>query len=119
MYDLIKLNNYTMPEMGGFTLSEDSIKNIFEADSGKRTIEIVKSGIHSISCKYDGLMEATVNSICEILANGTVTAVFHNPLNNTQTTKNMEVSGVSTSKNHYKNDLSNWSLSFDLDDLCE
>lgn len=115
MYDLLKINNVTFPlPEGGFDISYEDITNDYEADDGKKVVEVIRSDVAKISVSYNGLLEAKVNTL--IAALQTVSTVAFLRKGTVQSCK-MKVSNIKTAKVWYKNNISAWSLSFDLQEI--
>ena len=115
MYDLLKINNVTFPlPEGGFDVEYTDITNDYEADDGKTVVEVIRADVAKISVSYKGLLETKVNTLLAALQ--TVSTVSFLQKGTVQSCQ-MKVSNIKTSKVWYKNNVSAWSLSFDLQEI--
>lgn len=115
--DLLTLDNYIMPESASFDISPVDKKNEFQSENGKRTIEYIRQGVTNISVSYGGLTEEKLIEINKIISKRIVSVTFHNPLSSTQKTIKAEITGVKSNRKYYKNGLSVWGLSFEIQEL--
>lgn len=116
LYDLLKINNVTFPKPAKFDISLEDKTNEFNAENGTRTIEVIRENIASINVGYDSLTAATYQTARAALAK--VSQVqYYNPATQTLRTVQMEVSNIASSKNYHDNNISTWSLSFNLREL--
>ena len=115
MYDLLKINNVTFPlPEGGFNVSYSDITNDSESDDGKTVVEVIREDVASISVSYKGLLESKANEL--LAAIKTVNTVSFLRKGTVQTCQ-MKASNIRTDKVWYKNNISAWSLSFDLQEI--
>ena len=115
MHSLLIINDVEFPTPeGSFEIKYKDKTNVYEGEDGKRTIEIIRKDIASISVSYNGMTEEKLNTLQAALT--TVSAVtFYKK--GVETTAEMKLSEVSTPKKYYKNGLSVWGMSFSLEEL--
>lgn len=115
MYNLLEINNvaFPLPE-GGFDVSYDDITNDYESDDGKTVVEVVRADVAKISVSYKGLLEAKVSTLLAALQTVSTVAFLRK---GTVQSCQMKVSNIKTAKVWYKNNVSAWSLSFDLQEI--
>lgn len=116
MYDLLKINNVTLPKPAKFDISLDDKTNEFNAENGTRTIEVIRENIASISVGYDSLTADNFQTVKGALSKISQ-VTYYNPATQTLRTVQMEVSNIMQGKNYHDNNISTWSLSFDLREL--
>ena len=115
MYDLLKINNVLFPVPEGvFDITYSDITYDSEAEDGKTVVEVVREDIAKISVSYGGLLESTANTLLASLS--TVNTVSFLRKGTVQTCQ-MKASNIRTGKKYYKNSLSLWSLSFELQEI--
>lgn len=117
MYKIITANNveFTDPE-GSFTLSKDDTVNEYKGEDGQTTLEIIREGQISATVSYNSLSAETIKKMADALT--TVTEFkLYDALTDSQKTITARVSGVKVKKNFYRDNISMWSLSFDIDEL--
>ena len=115
MYDLLKINNTTFPlPEGGFDVEYTDITNDYEADDGKTVVEVIRLDVAKISVSYKGLIETKVNTLLAALQTvSTVSFLRKGAVQSCQ----MKVSNIKTAKVWYKDNVSAWSLSFELQEI--
>ena len=117
MYKLLKINDVDFPEpYGSFTLSKSDKVNEYECEDGSSTIEIVRVGVVSLKVAYNALTVDKVRELCDAISTVSNVTVF-DPQTNTIKSIKAHVSNIQTGKMYHKNDLSVWSLSFDINEL--
>lgn len=117
MYKIITANNveFVDPE-GSFSMEKKDTVNTYSGEDGHTTIELIRTGKISASVSYNGLTVSQLKQYSEALTTVT-TFKLYDPLSNVQKTITAQVSGVKVGKVFHRNDLSVWSLSFDIDEL--
>lgn len=116
MTDILKINGVTFPLPASFDISLEDKTNEFEAENGTRTIEIIREGIVSINVSYGGLIATKLHTLKAALTKVS-TVIYYDATANAAVTKTMEVRNIKTAKQYYKNDISVFSLSFELKEL--
>lgn len=115
MYNLLQINgtDFPTPE-GSFSITYEDKTNDYESDDGQTTVEVIRADVAKISVSYKGLPEAKVVSLlAQLKTVSTVLFLRRGTLQGTQ----MKVSNVKTDKVWYKNGVSAWALSFDLQEI--
>lgn len=116
MYDLLKINDVEFPEPAGFDVSLKDKTNVFNAENGIRTVEVIREGIVNISVTYNNITDETLKKL-----KGAITKIstveYYDPYKNIISLKKMEVSGIATKKKYHRNGISTWSLTFKLEEI--
>ena len=117
MYKIITANGieFTDPE-GDFTLSKNDEVNEYKGEDGRRTIEIIRQNVISASVSYKALTVEQLKTMSEALTTVT-TFVLYDPFTDSQVLINAWVSSVKVQKVHHRDNVSVWSLSFNIDEL--
>lgn len=117
MYKIITANGveFKDPE-GSFNLTKEDKFNEYEGEDGHRTIEIVREDLISASVSYKGLTVTQLQTMCQALSTVT-TFLLYDAMTDQQKTVVASVKSLKVGKVYHKNDLSVWSLSFDIDEL--
>lgn len=116
MTDILKINNVIFPLPASYEINLEDKTNEFEAENGQRTIEIIREGIVSIAVSYNSLTAQRLSALKSALTKVS-TVKYYDPNTNAAIEKQMEVSGIRTGKQYYRNNISCWSLSFNLKEL--
>lgn len=119
MEDLLVINDVTFPEMeGAYEIDYTDKKNDYESESGESTVEIIRENICIINVKYNGLLEAKLRELMNAVS-VVNTVKFYDPRTGKVETKTMKTgdSRMKTSKKYYRDGLSVWSLSFNLEEM--
>lgn len=117
MYKLLNINNVDFPEPhGSFSLSKTDKVNEYQCEDGTSTIEIVRVGVVALKVSYNALTIDKVRELCGAISTVSNVTIFDPQTNATKVIK-AQVSNIQTGKVHHKNDLSVWSLSFDINEL--
>lgn len=115
MHSLIIINGVEFPTPeGSFDIRYKSVMNEHEGEDGKKTVEIIREDVATISIRYNGMTEERLKDLHSALA-PVNTVVFYKK--GAETTAEMKLSDVSTPKKYYKNGLSVWGMSFSLEEL--
>lgn len=117
MSNLITINGVPLPEPSSYSISTNNKINEFEAESGKKTLDVVRQNIYSISISYSGILENKLKSLQQLLSSVVVNVGFYDTQSGSNITKRMKVSGKSQGKNYFKDGISAWSYSFSLEEL--
>ena len=115
MHSLLTINgvDFSTPE-GSYDVKYSSTTNEYEGENGKKTVEIIREDVVSISVSYNGMTEEQLNILHTALTT-VCTVVFYKK--GVKTTAKMKLSDVSTPKKYYKHGLSVWGMSFSLEEL--
>lgn len=117
MFKLLKINNIELPDPEGtFTVGKRDKFNEYETEDGKTTVEVVRQGIISLSVSFNGLTEAMVKRICDAITLVSTVEVFDPAIGKTKEIT-AKVTDIKTKKIWFKNNVSIWSLSFNVDEL--
>lgn len=115
MRNLIIINGMEFPTPeGSFDIKYKDKTNEYEGEDGKKTVEIIRKDVTTISVSYNGMTEEKLNELLKTL--DTVCAVTFLK-KGVETTVDMKLSDVSTPKKYFKNGLSVWGMSFSLEEL--
>ena len=117
MYKLLKINTVELPNAeGDFSIHKKDKFNEYETEDGKTTVEVVRQGIISLSVSFNGLTETMVKRICDAITLVSTVEIFDPVIGKTKEIR-AKVTDIKTKKIFYKNNLSIWSLSFNVDEL--
>lgn len=115
MHNLLVINGTEFPTPeGSFDVKYKDTTNEYRGENGKKTVEIIRRDVCSISVTYNGLEEDRANMLHSALS--TVNEVTFCK-KGTMVTVEMKLSDVSVPKKYYKNGLSVWGMSFSLEEL--
>lgn len=117
MYKILTANGveFKDPE-GSFTLTKADKFNVYEGEDGHKTVETIRDDLISASVSYKGLTVEQLKTMSEALKTVTTFLLF-DALTGTQRLVTGTVKSIKVNKVYHKNDLSVWSLSFDIDEL--
>lgn len=117
MYKLLSVNGTNLRDPdGSYNLSKKDIINEYEGEDGRKTLEVIRQNVISGNVTYKGLTSSMMKIIVSSLS--TVTNfVLYDPTKDATVEIEAKVSNIKTSKVHHKNNLSVWTLSFDIDEL--
>lgn len=117
MYKLLSINSVILPTPeGNFTLSKNDKYNQYEGEDGSKTVEVIREGIISASVSYKGLTEEMLKRIIDAITLVS-RVVIYNPMTKSTKTVTAKITGISTKKVCYRNNISVWSLSFNIEEL--
>lgn len=119
MENLLKINDVVFPEAeGGYDISYSDKTNSYESESGEITVEVIRQKMTTISVKYNGLLESKLKELASAIR-VVNTVSYYNPITGSLETRTMKAddSRIKISKENYKNNLSVWSLSFNLEEM--
>lgn len=115
MHSLLVINGVEFPTPeGSFDIKYKSVINENEGEDGKKTVEIIREDVVTISIRYNGMTEERLNSLFSALTIVNTVVFFKK---GAQTTAEMKLSDVSTPKKYHENGLSVWGMSFSLEEL--
>lgn len=117
MYKLLSVNGCRLPNPeGSYEISREDKYNEYEAEDGSKTVEVIRQDVISLSASYTGLTEKQLKSIMDSLQ--LVSSVCaYDPARQTTRTFNAKVTGIKSGKVWYRNNISMWSLSFNIEEL--
>ena len=117
MFKLLKINTVELPDAeGDFTINKHDKFNEYETEDGKTTVETIRQGIVSLSVSFNGLTETMVKTICDAITLVSTVEVFDPALGQPKEIT-AKITGVKTTKIWFRNNVSIWSLSFNVDEL--
>ena len=115
MLSLLIINDVEFPTPeGSFDIKYKSVTNEHEGEDGKKTVEIIREDVATISVGYSGMNEERLNVLHSALKTVN-TVIFYKK--GVRTTAKMKLSDVSTTKKYYRHGLSVWGMSFGLEEL--
>ncbi len=115
MHSLLIINGVEFPTPeGSFDIKYKNITNEYEGEDGKKTVEIIRENVATISIGYNGMAEEQMKSLHAALT-AVNTVVFYKK--GVKTNAEMKLSDVSTPKKYYRHGLSVWGMSFGLEEL--
>ena len=115
MHSLLIINGVEFPTPeGSLEIKYADMTNEYQGENGKKTVEIIREDVVSISVSYNGMTEEKLNALHTVLKTVS-TVIFYKK--GIKTTSQMKLSSVSTPKKYYKNGLSVWGMSFSLEEL--
>lgn len=115
MHNLITINGVEFPTPeGSFDIKYEDKTNIHEGENGKKTVEIIRKDIASISVSYNGLKEEELNRLHAALDTVNKVTFYKKGV---ETTADMRLSSVSTPKKYFKGGITVWGMSFSLEEL--
>lgn len=115
MHSLLNINGVEFPTPeGSFEIKYEDMTNEYKGENGKKTVEIIRENVASISVSYNGMTEEKLNDLHAVLS-AVNTVIFYKK--GIKATSQMKLSSVSTPKKYYKNGLSVWGMSFSLEEL--
>ena len=119
MYNLLTINNITCPHIdkGSITVSKDDTYNTYTGEDGYSTIEAVRSGRTSVSVSYKGLLEDDVKLVVGAITLVSSVVVYDPATDTTLTIASAKITKVKMKKILYDNNVSAWSLSFQIEEL--
>ena len=117
MYKLLSANGTDLldPE-GSYQLSKNDIVNEYEGENGRKTIEIVRQNVISGSVSYKGLTASMLKKIMDSLSLVT-NFVLYDPSKEALVEIEARVSNIKANKIYHRDNISFWSLSFNIDEL--
>lgn len=117
MYKIITANGISFkdPE-GSFSLTKSDKINEYEGEDGHKTVESIRTDVISASVTYKGLTVEQLQTMCQALTTVT-TFILFDATTNSQRQVTATVKDIKVNKVYHKNDLSVWSLSFDIAEL--
>lgn len=118
MYNLLTINNVVCPNIdkGSITVSKDDTYNTYTGEDGHSSIEQVRSGKISADVSYKGLFEADVKRVAEAIT--LVSSVsLYDPTADAVVSISAKITKVKMKKVVYENNISAWSLSFQIEEL--
>lgn len=115
MHNLLVINGieFPIPE-GSFDVKYKDITNEYSGENGKKTVEIIRKDVCSISVTYNGLEEGRANMLHGVLSTVNEVTFWKKGV---MVTVEMKLSDVSVPKKYYRNGLSVWGMSFSLEEL--
>ncbi len=117
MYNLLAINGVPLPKPeGDFTITKKDKYNEYHGDDGSSTVEVIRQGILSLSVSYNYITEQHLKTITDAISLVSSGEVF-DPATRTTRPLTAKITGVRTKMLYYKNDISVWTLSFDVDEL--
>ena len=118
MYNLIKINSYSIPEplKGNLTIDRVDKYNKYETEDGSEITESIKEGMLKASVTYKGLF---ADDLQDILSSITLvsTVVIYNPFTGTTKSISARITNLSSSKIVYNDNVEAWSLSFSIEEV--
>lgn len=115
MHNLLVVNGTVFPTPeGSFDVKYKDITNEYSGENGKKTVEIIRKNLCSISVTYNGLEEDRANMLHNVLDTVNEVAFYKKGV---LVTVQMKLSDVSKPKKYYQNGLSVWGMSFSLEEL--
>ena len=117
MYDLLTINGVRLPKPeGDFTITRKDKYNEYEGEDGSSTVEVIRHGVISLSVSYGHVTEKHLNEIIGAIRLVSEVALY-DPANRAPRLISAKITDVKTKMLYYKNGISVWTLSFNLDEL--
>lgn len=117
MYKLLKVNGVSLPKPeGDYSISKKDKYNEYEGEDGNSTVEVIRQGIISLSVSYNYVTEKHLKEMADALKLVSEVEIF-DPTQQKIRKITAKISGIKTKMIYYKNGISIWSLSFDVDEL--
>ena len=117
MFKLLKINNTEIPDPeGDFTISKIDKFNKYEGEDGSITIEAIRTGMVDVKVTYIGQTVDNLMVIANALKLVSDVEIFDPAINNLRTIV-ARVSNITMGKNYHKNNVSMWSLSFNISEI--
>lgn len=114
MHSLLVINGVEFPTPESLDIKYKSVVNEHTGEDGKKTVEIIREDVVTISVGYKGMTEERLKVLHSVLTTIN-TVVFYKK--GVEATAEMKLSDVSTPKKHYGHGLSVWGMSFSLEEL--
>lgn len=115
MHSLLVINGVEFPTPeGSLDIKYKSVVNEHTGEDGKKTVEIIREDVVTISVGYKGMTEERLKALHSVLK--TINRVMFYK-KGVEATAEMKLSDVSTPKKHYGHGLSIWGMSFSLEEL--
>jgi len=117
MLKLLEINGTSLPDPEKtFSLNKEDKYNEYEGENGERTIEVIRENIISGNVSYKGL---TVEKLKEIKNSITLvsTVKIYDPGEDAVKEITAKITGVKYEKKFHRNNVSVWSLSFNIEEL--
>ena len=117
MYKLLTINGVPLPKPeGDFTITKKDKYNEYEGEDGSSTVEVIRQGILSLSISYNYITEQHLKTITDAIRLVSLVEVYEPTLRKTRALT-AKITNLKTRMLYYKNDISIWTLSFNLDEL--
>lgn len=118
MMNLVTINNVACPNPNKGTVSFDLVDkyNSYETEDGGEVVESIRTGKVKCSVAYKGLFPDERKTIVDAIMLVS-SVVLYNPNTDTSKTITAKVTNVKSKIIAYENNLSLWSLSFDIAEL--
>lgn len=117
MLKLLEINGISLPDPEkAFSISKEDKYNEYEGENGERTIEIIREDIISGKVSYKGLPAEKMAEI-EKAITLVSTVKIYDPGKNAVKEITAKITGVNSEKKFYRNNVSVWSLSFNIEEL--
>ena len=117
MFKLLTINGVPLPKPeGDFTITKKDKYNEYEGEDGSSTVEVIRQGILSLSVSYNYITEQHLKTITDAIRLVSQVEVYDPALRTTRTLT-AKITNLKNKMLYYKNDISVWTLSFNLDEL--
>lgn len=118
MYNLIKINQYAIPEplKGNLSINIVDKYNEYETESGDKITESIREGMIKASVTYNGLFANTLQNILSAITLIS-SVIIYNPFTGTTKTIMARITGITSSKIVYNDNVEAWSLSFNIEEV--
>lgn len=115
MFNAMKINDieFPVPE-GSFELTYKDIINVYESESGEKTLEIIRKDVTTIKVSYNGMPEKQLNELMKAL--DTVNTVVYEKCGK-KITAVMQCGDISTPIKYLRDGINMKGLSFTLEEL--
>ena len=117
MYKLLSINGVSLPKPeGDYSITKNDKYNEYEGEDGSSTVEVIRRGIISLSVAYNYVTEKHLKEITDAINLVSEVYVF-DPTKGVVRNITAKVTGIKTKMIYYKNGISIWTLSFDVEEL--
>lgn len=118
MMNLVTINNvaFPNPDKGTVSVDEVDVFNSYSTEDGGEVVEQIRTGKIKANVSYKGLQAAdiaTLNNAITLVS----TVVMYNPHTNASKTITAKVTNKKAKIIAYYNNVSLWSLSFDIQEI--
>lgn len=117
MHKLLSINGVSLPKPeGDYSITKKDKYNEYEGEDGSSTVEVIRQGVIALSVSYNYVTERHLNEINDAIRLVSEVEVFDPTIRKVKKFT-AKISGIKTKMLYYKNEISIWSLSFDVDEL--